>query len=102
MIRRPPRSTLFPYTTLFRSRGRWCGDRRWRAPLQVETSEGKRRAVRKSRPDHGDVRLKGGSGWDRGKGTEGDLERKSTRINSNHANNSYASFFLKKKNVDLC
>src|SRR3712207_7294340 len=74
MIRRPPRSTLFPYTTLFRSR---CdGDRFLHAGnrhLQV----------------HGhflaDEQLKTSS------------DRKSTRLNSSHANISYAVFCLKKK-----
>src|SRR3712207_7989189 len=66
MIRRPPRSTLFPYTTLFRSRP-W----RRRAP---HARGSRRRSGR-------------GSGQD----------RKSTRLNSSHANISYAVFCLKKK-----
>src|SRR5476651_2208243 len=65
MIRRPPRSTLFPYTTLFRSR-RWCPER----------------ACRARRPP---PRVRG------------EPERKSTRLNSSHANSSYAVFCLKKK-----
>src|SRR5947209_14632976 len=73
MIRRPPRSTLFPYTTLFRSCigclrtgdeiGRWLAmsaDEQWRL-----------------------------------------LDRKSTRLNSSHANISYAVFCLKKKNKEI-
>src|SRR3712207_8995568 len=85
MIRRPPRSTLFPYTTLFRSTGDWDGphispigaydaqrhqvlildvDRQWYVPY-----------------------------WS---GDE-QLDRKSTRLNSSHANISYAVFCLKKK-----
>src|SRR3712207_7713185 len=84
MIRRPPRSTLFPYTTLFRSRARnsaaTCGsvgDGRW------------------SR--HGvEWRPVGASGLlCRPVGRHGD--RKSTRLNSSHANISYAVFCLKKK-----
>src|SRR3712207_6928289 len=92
MIRRPPRSTLFPYTTLFRS-GRGAG---------------------------GDVRLRGSGGAlvagqpallrprlrlalrGRHRRRPGPLpaqDRKSTRLNSSHANISYAVFCLKKKNI---
>src|SRR3712207_6977973 len=84
MIRRPPRSTLFPYTTLFRSgRGTPRGPPRDRA---VRAREGLRRALREgSTPD------RGGS------------DRKSTRLNSSHANISYAVFCLKKKKTsDKC
>src|SRR3712207_8185545 len=97
MIRRPPRSTLFPYTTLFRSRSpcrshRWCsprGDRamlRWLGvwllclPSVLFACEGV------TQPPvyqlvHGE-------------------DRKSTRLNSSHANISYAVFCLKKKKRD--
>src|SRR5437660_12925489 len=71
MIRRPPRSTLFPYTTLFRSH----------AGCDV------RRRVRR---DHGD-REAGGCPVDH------QLDRKSTRLNSSHVAISYAVFCLKKK-----
>src|SRR2546422_7969959 len=75
MIRRPPRSTLFPYTTLFRSR----------------------------RPGDGDGRV--GSGISRGRAhdhgcgleTPSAQDRKSTRLNSSHGYISYAVFCLKKK-----
>src|SRR3712207_8103822 len=78
MIRRPPRSTLFPYTTLFRSR-----------QLDLEEPPG-------SRPDHpADRRTPGRS--DRHGAQHQD--RKSTRLNSSHANISYAVFCLKKKNT---
>src|SRR2546429_5998582 len=75
MIRRPPRSTLFPYTTLFRSSGaqrdaapreRWCRSPYLRPPMS------------------------------RVRGAQGD--RKSTRLNSSHGYISYAVFCLKKKN----
>src|SRR3712207_7451059 len=66
MIRRPPRSTLFPYTTLFRSPGLRSSRRPPRRP----------RARRSSSPWRAD--------------------RKSTRLNSSHANISYAVFCLKK------
>src|SRR5689334_23682198 len=75
MIRRPPRSTLFPYTTLFRSRPET--DRR---RLHQADQDGDRAA---------DL-LRGGDGH-----REGD--RKSTRLNSSHSSISYAVFCLKKK-----
>src|SRR5215203_5655387 len=65
MVRRPPRSTLFPYTTLFRSRRAGRG------------------------PGRGGDRPRGGGRHVR--------DRKSTRLNSSHANISYAVFCLKKK-----
>src|SRR5688572_31237869 len=76
MVPPPPRSTLFPYTTLFRS---------WRPDLLRRDDEGGRQAVRghprrqgpERAPDPGD--------------------RKSTRLNSSHSQNSYAVFCLKKK-----
>src|SRR5947209_12294022 len=79
MIRRPPRSTLFPYTTLFRSRRPDPGD--WLAGLLQEDDVD---LVRRSQGD--DVRRKKNGG-----------DRKSTRLNSSHANISYAVFCLKKK-----
>src|SRR2546422_6137209 len=100
MIRRPPRSTLFPYTTLFRSEGErhhdldrgpapepLAADRgaRWLTPVAVELDQEVGRAV-----DHAAdllVELYG----DRGK------DRKSTRLNSSHGYISYAVFCLKKK-----
>src|SRR3712207_7328977 len=80
MIRRPPRSTLFPYTTLFRSadhRPRAAGGRAGRrGPGRPPGTAG---AAGLAAP--------GGRGQD----------RKSTRLNSSHANISYAVFCLKKK-----
>src|SRR2546430_9805765 len=73
MIRRPPRSTLFPYTTLFRSAAH-----RGLAPQIVES-----------------VRLPAAQGLAHWLATQGD--RKSTRLNSSHSQNSYAVFCLKKK-----
>src|SRR3712207_7722622 len=93
MIRRPPRSTLFPYTTLFRSA----------APLHTDVTRREVEVVvyhdqvlvtvareRRPRVVHERRRLQ-----------EGDFfgaDRKSTRLNSSHANISYAVFCLKKKN----
>src|SRR2546430_17714728 len=68
MIRRPPRSTLFPYTTLFRSR---------------------RRALRRHRPRDARFERLGDAAAQR--------DRKSTRLNSSHSQISYAVFCLKKK-----
>src|SRR3712207_7458896 len=78
MIRRPPRSTLFPYTTLFRS---LCEIRRVRRAL-VQREE-------QATPDR-----VGQGTTHRGERIE---DRKSTRLNSSHANISYAVFCLKKK-----
>src|SRR3712207_8843337 len=83
MIRRPPRSTLFPYTTLFRSREiPRPGPRRGRAPGETLVSDPGRVACRP-----GAMCLSGRP------------DRKSTRLNSSHANISYAVFCLKKKKV---
>src|SRR3712207_6985425 len=88
MIRRPPRSTLFPYTTLFRS-----------GPLiQLTPPKVQRVAQQQDEQVPGDEEKNEGGeertserppGWGR--------DRKSTRLNSSHANISYAVFCLKKK-----
>src|SRR3712207_7892762 len=84
MIRRPPRSTLFPYTTLFRSPGAVLRAGLERPPIFE-------RAVLHG--DRGIVLLDPSAHL---------LEdRKSTRLNSSHANISYAVFCLKKKNEDI-
>src|SRR5256885_6228571 len=79
MIRRPPRSTLFPYTTLFRSP--WDGQAR------------------------GHLRVRGpwiASGYFKGEGgSPVDEDRKSTRLNSSHLVISYAVFCLKKKKCSI-
>src|SRR3989449_8466991 len=86
MIRRPPRSTLFPYTTLFRSLGQEHGDQ----PAQ--------------RPTHDvDVRRRSEAAAEeiaqlvRPRGAVLHRDRKSTRLNSSHGYISYAVFCLKKK-----
>src|SRR3712207_7184185 len=96
MIRRPPRSTLFPYTTLFRSRD-MHGTSRQRVLLwRVGSGEGgplpRRGAVRRGRSV---PRTFAGGAMDGS--MFGDEDRKSTRLNSSHANISYAVFCLKKK-----
>src|SRR5439155_10343913 len=73
MIRQPPRSTLFPYTTLFRSRFAW-------SPGSSTASSD--RTARARRPSFA-------------------LDRKSTRLNSSHVAISYAVFCLKKKNLGV-
>src|SRR3712207_7903569 len=94
MIRRPPRSTLFPYTTLFRSVVQ--------AEVVHERRAGRRRAVARDRRAVG---LRVGEDGPRlvaqrrhalAERAIG-LDRKSTRLNSSHANISYAVFCLKKK-----
>src|SRR3712207_8713122 len=89
MIRRPPRSTLFPYTTLFRSEDVRAG-----------------RALRRRRGDDQALPARGAARRGRRRGADlaqhglvpAGVDRKSTRLNSSHANISYAVFCLKKKN----
>src|SRR3712207_8075395 len=91
MIRRPPRSTLFPYTTLFRSARVPDGGGRalvGRRPRQHQRHLRQRRARRAT---YGTERGRRDPLWAR-------ADRKSTRLNSSHANISYAVFCLKKKN----
>src|SRR3712207_7029159 len=101
MIRRPPKSTLFPYTTLFRS--------------QLQDGDHERQIEREAReqPDHHGTRTGTRRRRDPPNGKAGDQieqqqiaephdttelgDRKSTRLNSSHANISYAVFCLKKK-----
>src|SRR2546430_10035371 len=78
MIRRPPRSTLFPYTTLFRSSASAAGYGK-RTPLEEFPSHG--------RGGQGVIALQ----------TSDRKDRKSTRLNSSHSQISYAVFCLKKK-----
>src|SRR3712207_7236132 len=90
MIRRPPRSTLFPYTTLFRSdRVKTSyGFKR----VTAAWSNGRRRLYRVLLKDGHSVRA-----TDDHRFLTGRADRKSTRLNSSHANISYAVFCLKKK-----
>src|SRR3712207_7391706 len=85
MIRRPPRSTLFPYTTLFRSRARVPVRAGGAGPRAVRRRPVRRRegVVREDRRGEPGRRLRA-------------VDRKSTRLNSSHANISYAVFCLKK------
>src|SRR3712207_8699471 len=100
MIRRPPRSTLFPYTTLFRSlrRGRERRSPRGARPLGRAQRErvGRVGLPTQSRA-HGQRRRREGAGHPPTRAVR-HRDRKSTRLNSSHANISYAVFCLKKKN----
>src|SRR3712207_7308397 len=97
MIRRPPRSTLFPYTTLFRSeRAAVEAAARRRGGAGADTFESGRLPIRRRVEEWAADRDQGaGGGGFYGVGED----RKSTRLNSSHANISYAVFCLKKKNT---
>src|SRR3712207_7116865 len=89
MIRRPPRSTLFPYTTLFRSRvdlapATVVGDHLAAAGHSDHVAVGAAHMIAQARPEAVEA------------------DRKSTRLNSSHANISYAVFCLKKKKDSKC
>src|SRR5438477_8231059 len=86
MMRRPPRSTLFPYTTLFRSSGRAARDRPGEADVRRRACEC--------------AAALGGAGEHGGVSRRRQVrrqDRKSTRLNSSHMSISYAVFCLKKK-----
>src|SRR2546430_2782642 len=85
MIRRPPRSTLFPYTTLFRSAVRRAShDPPSASPNSTPTAGGT-------------IERRAQSLAGRAQARHGYLDRKSTRLNSSHSQISYAVFCLKKK-----
>src|SRR5258708_29005937 len=89
MIRRPPRSPLFPYTTLFRSYAIGRLEQALERALTADDAEVRRRAA--ARVDAWRNVLDGGTAAYLG-------DRKSTRLNSSHQIISYAVFCLKKKN----
>src|SRR3712207_8944475 len=102
MIRRPPRSTLFPYTTLFRSEDRHLlvrgGGLRPPPDGMAAAGEAGRAAARGERDRASPPADRGGVGVRRARRQRGGRgDRKSTRLNSSHANISYAVFCLKKK-----
>src|SRR3712207_7613092 len=94
MIRRPPRSTLFPYTTLFRSQEQ--RRRRSGRPPRGRDDVQERRGVAQHAmaEDHQRVARRVAARVEQPAG-----DRKSTRLNSSHANISYAVFCLKKKKI---
>src|SRR3712207_7250519 len=102
MIRRPPKSTLFPYTTLFRSpEGRQLLDLAQRGDVARRVpAPASRRTARRHQPEPVVLaqRLRVHAGQLR---RDRDEDRKSTRLNSSHANISYAVFCLKKKKICL-
>src|SRR3712207_7716234 len=98
MIRRPPRSTLFPYTTLFRPQWQhaWRGDCAY-YPTRLNGGQRTPGAIVVDASDRAHPRMAGNlttpamlDPWE-------SLDRKSTRLNSSHANISYAVFCLQKK-----
>src|SRR2546430_4341508 len=91
MIRRPPRSTLFPYTTLFRSQGAESGMFLRRLDGLLQGEENFYEAVFES------LRLGAGSREQGAVRAAATADRKSTRLNSSHSQISYAVFCLKKK-----
>src|SRR5256885_11940003 len=92
MIRRPPRSTLFPYTTLFRSEdARFCTEALGAEVVEVDGRGLSEAALRDQRRSVGGDRL-------RATGHTAS-DRKSTRLNSSHLVISYAVFCLNKKNI---
>src|SRR3712207_7752829 len=97
MIRRPPRSTLFPYTTLFRSSlavGEQGAQRVWpQGPGGQPAQDGADLWPRAKDRQAGCPEV----GSSCPSGPQAALDRKSTRLNSSHANISYAVFCLKKK-----
>src|SRR3712207_6993432 len=99
MIRRPPRSTLFPYTTLFRS-----------AQGGSSSSSGPQQQNQVVLPSNANVNTiivppctttSGDTASDEPSSRTLSLDRKSTRLNSSHANISYAVFCLKKKKLHI-
>src|SRR2546427_9588532 len=85
MIRRPPRSTLFPYTTLFRSFAQVSGEERAQAGRGARIEP--------------DTRLLGTMRVGLEDALDQREDRKSTRLKSSHSQNSYAVFCLEKKNI---
>src|SRR3712207_8316635 len=101
MIRRPPRSTLFPYTTLFRSPKAEAENLRnqWRVAIIANKLTGLKNTKCLGVP--GGAQGPGGGDGTWGEGREGEKntffgDRKSTRLNSSHANISYDVFWMKK------
>src|SRR3712207_7459001 len=94
MIRRPPRSTLFPYTTLFRSSVDSCD----RPAMALQAQSFLQAPPLAPQPSPDGRRLLALPGV---VAVAGALDRKSTRLNSSHANISYAVFCLKKQNLSI-
>src|SRR3712207_7978302 len=98
MIRRPPRPTLFPYTTLFRSHLGTADE----AAVVIFIGKGDCIVVVIAPAVAGvHTSVEAGPGEDRSRRNERGRDRKSTRLNSSHANISYAVFCLKKKKYTI-
>src|SRR3712207_8949664 len=98
MIRRPPRSTLFPYTTLFRSAEVSDSDALLRLLAEAARAQCRADIAVVEQLAGEDVEVVAVAGATRGSPRGGTFpDRKSTRLNSSHANNSYAVFCLKKQ-----
>src|SRR2546429_6660796 len=99
MIRRPPRSTLFPYTTLFRSL--WGNSFAFKlAVVTLDSNDSPQKVAtfyKKALAKYGTVLDCGASSSEAGDKNESQSDRKSTRLNSSHGYISYAVFCLKKK-----
>src|SRR3712207_7109112 len=98
MIRRPPRSTLFPYTTLFRSEPGFRIELHHK-DLGIALAAGREYGVALPVTAIVDQMLEASKSKGRGDRDHSALDRKSTRLNSSHANISYAVFCLKKKKI---
>src|SRR5690349_23382406 len=100
MIRRPPRSTLFPYTTLFRSR---IGEEvpAGRSQQPGDTGQSHRREHRQARGAERQIEQQTRGAEPVPEQAADDQDRKSTRLNSSHVEISYAVFCLKKKKKKL-
>src|SRR3712207_7825461 len=100
MIRRPPRSTLFPYTTLFRSGvlGQADEAREIRLRCRPAPAQGGQHHALVEIAHEGGIRALAGQRTTLPQAPLPGADRKSTRLNSSHANISYAVFCLKKKN----
>src|SRR2546430_4229742 len=100
MIRRPPRSTLFPYTTLFRSVAVVAHDNAERL-VRLMSRGDVRVSLRLDNETGGATTARNVVGEIRGS-DKADEDRKSTRLNSSHSQISYAVFCLKKKKKEIC
>src|SRR3712207_7325952 len=96
MIRRPPRSTLFPYTTLFRSERDQLREAEADREQQEDEQEQQEEPARTGQP-RGVLRRRDQPHQAEDEELAAGRDRKSTRLNSSHANISYAVFCLKKK-----
>src|SRR3712207_8024493 len=98
MIRRPPRSTLFPYTTLFRSQD---SEKDNHSPPTIAGGLATVMRGGRGRVCPARILARHSLSCDHGSESRATIDRKSTRLNSSHANISYAVFCLKKKKSQI-